>query len=414
MNDAERRILRKHHTTLLNTLDTKYMIPFLFEKEIVYEEDYLDDEPCRPERVKKMLMHLKDSCSFEQFIDCLRHEDSYTFLADDLERELSQANEQNDVDVVHQQRKINLFTERRKEVGEFRHKMKRCSHEKDFAKFQEYYEKAISDWNRVKLNRTKYNDQQRQKAADFCHAAYDAEIERRRVFVEKIELEGDILDKVQLMSAHTSCPTAPDVLYLARYSSALVMAGGSLEDGLTYLEDAEHKMELLPACRETGLVLYIKFNFLLMRHERDGTRIDKEELSKLGNSVITHFSTESDTISNDFKRIFLLKKAHMWLDMGVFLNVIGDDTVTASHIAETEKLLKELRRPELWNRMELRAKMVYSAIMSRLAHVKDNMNSPDAIKLAKKALKLAKKGKFPKEEKAIEYNLELLCKHESV
>ncbi|XP_033742148.1 uncharacterized protein LOC117328741 isoform X2 [Pecten maximus] len=408
MDDTERRILRKHHTILMETLDTKYMIPFLFEKEIVYEEDYLDDKPCRPERVKKMLLFLKDNCSFEQFIECLRHEESYSFLADDLEKALSHASEQNDV--VHQQRKINLFTERRKDVGEFRHKMKRCSHEKDFVTFRKYYEKAINDWDHIKHNRTKYNDQQRQRAADFCHAAYDAEIERRRVFYEKINLEGDILDKVQLMSAHTSCPTAPDVLYLARYSSALVMAGGTLEDALTYIEDAEHKMELLPACRETGLVLYIKFNFLLLRHERDRSRIDKDELSKLGNSVITHFSTESDTISNDFKRIFLLKKAHMWLDMGVFLNVIGDNKITDRHIEETEKLLKELHRPSLWDRMELRAKMVYYAVMSRLAQVKDNTNYSEAIELATKALRFAKEGKFPKEQRAIEYNLDLLRK----
>ncbi|XP_060071235.1 uncharacterized protein LOC132551141 [Ylistrum balloti] len=411
MNDIERRILRKHHTDLLKTLDTTFMIPFLFEREIVFEENYLDDIPCRPERVKKLLLFLKDNCSFELFVECLRHDDSYPFLADDLEKELSQADKLNDG--IQQQRKIDLFTERRKQVGEFRHKMKRCSHEKDFATFQKHYEKAINDWNHINRNRTRYNDQQRQRAADFCHAAYDAEIERRRVFYEKINLEGDILDKVQLMSAHTSCPTAPDVLYLARYSSALVMAGGTLEDGLTYIEDAEHKMELLPACRETGLVLYIKFNFLLLRHERDRTSIDKNELSKLGNSVITHFSTESDTVSNDFKRIFLLKKAHMWLDMGVFLNVIGEGQVTESDIQETEKLLKEIYRPFLWERMELRAKMVYYAVRSRLEYVKDNTNYSEAIKLAIKALRYAKEGGFPKEQKAIEYNSDLLRKHHS-
>ncbi|XP_033742149.1 uncharacterized protein LOC117328743 [Pecten maximus] len=340
MDDTERRILRKHHNILMETLDTKFMIPFLFEKEIVYEEDYLDDEQCRPERVKKMLLFLKDNCSFEQFIECLRHEESYSFLADVLEKALSHASEQNDV--VHQQRKINLFTERRREVGEFRHKMKRCSLEKDFVTFQKYYQKAINDWDHIKHNRTKYNDQQRHRAADFCHAAYDAEIERRRVFYEKIKLEGDILDKVQLMSAHTSCPIAPDVVFLTRFSSALVMAGGSLEDALTYIEDAEQTMGLLPACRETGLVLYSKFNFLLLRHERDGSRIDKDELSKLGNMVISHFSTESDTISNDFRRILLLKKAHTCLDMGVFLNVIGDYEVRDVHIQEAEQLLAEL------------------------------------------------------------------------
>ncbi|OWF52438.1 uncharacterized protein LOC110447759 isoform X2 [Mizuhopecten yessoensis] len=297
MDDAERRILRKHHTKLLETLDTKFMIPFLFENGIVYEENYLDDVPCRPERVKKMLLFLKDWCPFEMFLECLRHEDCYSFIADALEKD-----GQNDF--VHMQRKVNIFTDRRKQVGEFRHKLKRCSLENDSVTFLKYYEKAIRDWDNVICNRSKYNHQQRQRLADFCHAAYDAEIVRRRVFYENIKLQGDILDKMQLMSAHTSCPIAPDVIFLTRFSSALVMAGGSLEDGLACIEDAQQKMELLPACRETGLVLYSKFNFLLMKHERDRTSIDKEELSKLGNSVISHFSTESDTISNDFKRIF--------------------------------------------------------------------------------------------------------------
>ncbi|OWF52439.1 uncharacterized protein LOC110447757 isoform X2 [Mizuhopecten yessoensis] len=406
MNDDERHVLRIHHTTLLETLDTKFMIPFLYEKGIDFEENCFDNKLARPERVNNMLLSLKDKCHFDLFIECLRHDDSYPYIADDLEKELESVDSCNGT--VHNQRKVHLFTDRRQNVSDFRHKMKRCSHEKDFDTFRECYDKAIGDWEYVNNHRIKFNQQQRQKAADFCHAAYDAEIERRRVFYEKTPLKGDVLDELLRMCAHTSLPIASDTLFLARYSSALVMAGGSLEEGLTYIEDAEHKMALLPACRETGLVLYIKFNFLLLKHERDRTRIDKEELSKLGNSVISHFSTESDTISNDFKRIFLLKKAHTCLDMGVFLNVIGEFEVRDVHIEEAERLLNELHRPELWERMELRAKMVYTAIRSRLAQLKDPERPAEAIKLAKKSLQFAKRGHFPKEQKAIDYNLSLL------
>ncbi|OWF52437.1 hypothetical protein KP79_PYT12257 [Mizuhopecten yessoensis] len=94
--------------------------------------------------------------------------------------------------------------------------------------------------------------------------------------------------------------------------------------------------------------------------------------------------------------------------MGVFLNVIGDYEVSDVHIEEAGRLLIELRRPELWQRMELRAKMVYTAIRSRLAQLKYPEKPAEAIKLAKRALRLAKQGQFLKEQQSISYNLNSL------
>jgi len=236
--------------------------------------------------------------------------------------------------------------------------------------------------------------------------AIDSEMDRQRVKYKKNLHLSKLFQELACLAADTSTPTLPCVMKQARYGSARIMAGFSLEESMSYIQQAKQMMEVLPACFETGTVLYIEFNAQLHIYQHNKLPIDKQRMSMLGNRAIEHFAAEEQQIGDDFKRIFMLKIAYTKLGMGVFLDFLDSkESITDDLVKEADKLIKTVK-DQYWSRMERRAKMVYYSTKSRIMQIKEKPLM--SIQLSELSLKCAKRGHFEKEKSSIERNITVL------
>jgi len=388
MNRKEKLVLKDNHELLVQDLDTKEIRPFLFQHGAIDDETYLDNEPVREKRVEILLKHVKDNCSFETFVQSLKYNNSYVHLA---EKPITDKGSVRNVTRAIQ----------------FRHQMKRCTLQHDYETFDSLYNQALMDWDSAPKHQLQVS--KRQELADMYFMAIDAKIEQRRILFDKKLHESDLFDKLAIISTQTTNPTLPCIMQLARLGTAILMDGYSTENALSYILQAKQNIEegLLPACRETGIVIYIEFNIELQINERMNTKFDKEKFALLGTRAIEHFGEEAETVGDDFKRILLTKMARVDLGMGLFLDFVEDVVdVHEDHLKRAESILKEIEKEEMWTRMELRAKMAYYAMKSRVSHIRKDTFT--ALQLLEESLKYGIIGNFKKEIESINRNISML------
>ena len=364
---------------------------------------------------------MTDKCPFSVFIEALRYDNSYPWLADTLEKALEETNSGGNMNIERVPKIVEFFfSRRRQKLLSFRHDLKRYSHENDEFNFTSSYRSRHKIWKSlINVEKRKQLSPKllkfKTKAADFFLVACDAEVERRRIQYTNIPVGSSILQKFQNIMDYTSCPVANHILYLARSASAIVHTEGRpILEGLGRITLAEQEMDLLPQCIEKGLVVYIKYNLSCMQRNMEISNkvtvtIDKGQLAQIGKTCIDHYSHESEEVANDYRRIFFLKLAQLYMGMDIFCQIIPSDHQINVHEAKT--YLELLRsKKELLDRMELRARMRQLSVESRITHCEDT-NNRTAIRKMQRALRLAEQGGFKKEICALKFNIEYFRNH---
>lgn len=126
MNEAERQVLRSNHRDLVSLLDPYLIRPFLYEKNIVRNATFLDDEPVRTRRAETFLEYVKHNCSFTLFLEALSNDDTYGFVAKKLQDSLDKENKKEiAARTIPKTRKENIHTAWRVKAIKFRHRLKR-------------------------------------------------------------------------------------------------------------------------------------------------------------------------------------------------------------------------------------------------------------------------------------------------
>jgi len=407
MNANERLILRRNHTLLVEHLDPNYLLDILYEKGAISDEFLLQEDPVRSRWARKILLIIAENCSFKVFIEALEYENTYSFLSERLQlqiQSLESVNEMNECLPVLN--KPNIFTARRRKLIEFRHELKRLSHSGMLENFNKMKNTVITKWENEVHLMSKMNITSRQDMADMYFMALDAEVEHRRVIYDTTLYKDDIFKQIQLTAVHTTNPMITTMMFLARFGSSLVMAGKPLDEGLSYLHQAKQHMDFIPACRETGIVLYIEYNILSQKFAASPSEELRRTLLQQGGNAIDHFDKEDEEIGLDFKRMILLKICHVHLGIGLFLDFLPDVSVTEHNRQCARCFLEQVRHPRMWNRMETRWKMFYYIAKSRFLEIENKIS--EALKRAEKAEKCAKAGNFQKERINIYSNIQQL------
>ncbi|XP_060064381.1 uncharacterized protein LOC132544748 [Ylistrum balloti] len=375
MNEVERNVLLKRHRDLVDTIDPYELRPFLYSKGVLPGPTYLDDIPIRTKRAEIFLGYIVDTCSFSLFLEALSEDDAFDFLAVKLREDLENITRQNDHESqnVYHELKEDLNSTKRGMVVSFRHKLKRYSMSGATEEFFQECQKITDRWKAIpKPAKFLSNNKD---LADMYAMVLDAKMERRRILYDKtLHTDEELFDAMLGMSAYTSSANLPVAMYLVRYGSALLMAGKPVEEALSHVEQAKQRLQTLPACLESGVVLYIEYNMLISKkYENMPTDKMKNRLLKIGAQAIDHFGHEQETVGKDFRRILLIKQALLLLGIGLFLNNLDSVIVSKEDRERAEKLLQEIPTPNYWERMEPRWKVRYHAAKSKLFLLKDQM-----------------------------------------
>lgn len=248
MNEQEKAALQKSHLELINDLDAKDVSPYLFQNDLLTAEEYeeIDElngtQITKCKRLLRFLTRPSSKCTFEGFIQSLRYNDAYSFLADKVEEtlkdvlksrtvtatgtanqnETSQSSDlQNSAitersDVLYEPvRKINVFTKKRKTVLALGHKLKRLSHDGDYEGFQRIVQTIDSKFQRNKLNSTK-KISDRMELADMRFTSLEATTGAKRVQYDTSLSDGDVFRHMESLIPFTSNPRVSSMTYLAR------------------------------------------------------------------------------------------------------------------------------------------------------------------------------------------------------
>ncbi|XP_060064395.1 uncharacterized protein LOC132544763 [Ylistrum balloti] len=399
MNESERKALQTCHCDLVEIIEPLELRSFLYSKGVLPCPTFLGRDPVRTRRTEKFLEYIVDHCSFSLFLEALLIDNAYDFLVEKLQRELENISKDK-LKSVQFEIKEALFTPERAKAILFRHELKRYSLTGNSEAFLQR-SKAITDrWNAVP--KTEIFLDNHQELADMYFMVLDATMERRRILYDKTLYKDDkLFDTMQKMSLYTSSATLPVAMYLARYGSALLMAGRPVEEALSYVEQAKQRLQTLPACRESGVVLYIEYNMLIsQKYEKDPTLKMKKRLLEIGKESIDHFCREQEMVGKDFRRMVLIKQAHLHLGIGLFYNNLDSVDITAEDKNQAETILKEIRKEENMQRMENRWHVAFHVANSKLLHLEGKPN--EALTEMQNAEKHAREGKFNKELSNIE------------
>lgn len=390
MNESERKILRKCHCELVENIDPRELRSFLYSKGVLPNPTFLDDVEGRTRRTEQFLQYIVDKCTFSLFLESLSA-GGFDYLADKLLDEWENTNEDNSTaEHVYRERKEPLFTSKRAKTVLFRHKLKRYSMSGKTKEFLAECDKVSSKWNAIP--REEKFSSNNTELADMYYMVLDAKAERRRILFDKtLYKDEELFDNMLGITPYTSSANLPVVMYLVRYGSALLMAGKPLNDALSHLEQAKQRLQTVPACLESGIVLYIEFNMLLSdKYEKAPSAEMKNQLLKIGKASIDHCCREQDEVGKDIHRMMLIKQALLLLGIGLFLNNADNVIITKEDREQAEKMLKEIENPEHWERMEARWKVRYHVAQSKLFALKGRM--PESLAEAQLAAEFANVG----------------------
>ncbi|OWF35932.1 uncharacterized protein LOC110442321 [Mizuhopecten yessoensis] len=396
MNEIERKVLQRNHCNIVEVIEPLELRPFLYSKGVLPNPTFLGDDRVRTRRAEKFIEYIVENCSFSLFLDSLSKDSAYDFLAQKLQLELDDiSKDDTESRYVPYEIKESLFTPERAKAIWFRHELKRYSMTGNNEAFLQRSKTITDRWNAIP--KEKIFLENNQELADMYFMVLDATMERRRIVYDTTLYNDDeLFGKMQEMSLYTSSATLPTAMRLARYGSALLMAGRPVEEALSYVEEAKQRLQTLPACRESGVILYIEYNMLISeRYEKDPTVKMKNLLLKIGSESIDHFCREQETVGKDFRRMVLIKQALLLLGIGLFLNDVDNVFVTDEDKKQAETILQEIRKEENWKRMEHRWHVAYYVANSKLLRLEGQ--SEKALDEMQKASKYAIDGTFKKE-----------------
>lgn len=236
MNDKERDTLQSLHLTIVEDLDVKEVLPHLFQNKMITFQEYEEFEQLKEGRASKCrkllrtIVRPESNCTFEGFLQALRYNDAYSFLAEKLEETLAEtlrksaetSNENTNTkttDIVYEPvRKINVFTNKRKIISTLSHKLVELSRDGDINKFKDVVTAVNTKFKNNKLNMLT-NVRDRMHLADITFASIEAEISAKRVKFVKTVSEGDMFRDMESVIPFTSNPRVSSMSYLARFIS---------------------------------------------------------------------------------------------------------------------------------------------------------------------------------------------------
>ena len=162
-----------------------------------------------------------------------------------------------------------------------------------------------------------------------------------------------------------------------------------LDVGLQYLETAKHHAILVESGQETGMVYYIEGNILTQKYEKDPRDTSKDKVIKTAEIAISQFENEAPAIRTDCQRMLMLKMAFCYLGLGLFCKPIANVKVSETDLQMARNHLDFVEKPEVWEGMEVRRKMLYhvaKAELSRRGHNKElaRCHAKEAQKIAEK------------------------------
>ena len=234
------------------------------------------------------------------FIEIVRP--SYYFLAEEFDAAFDKYNKSH----IFKPRKLSIFTEHRQKALAMRHKLKRLSHTGDIDTFYKEIRYWEEQW--FEFDHSIGSDETRLEIADMYFMCLDAIMEHRRVICDRSLYEDrEVFSKFKALAEGTSEPHLARMMFHARRGSSRLLAGHPLGESIEDVEKALTMAEFLPACRETGVVLYIHFNMVSNRYEKNPNEEDRKYLLDTAKRANDHFSREDETQGNDFRRMVLLK-----------------------------------------------------------------------------------------------------------
>ncbi|KAL3841356.1 hypothetical protein ACJMK2_019514 [Sinanodonta woodiana] len=396
MDSLEIKVVRELNVDLVRDLNPPDIASYLLSKGCLTDEQVRDllcnDTASRKVSCQRFLLYIVEQCPFQIFIDALRYDDTYPFLAESLEERLKYRKEESVVQTQDRDRlfasvgKISIHHKNRRKLAALAHKLKNFSHDGDVDKFRQINERINRRFERYKL-RSDRHIKDNMELADMRFVALEAEVSLRRVQYDVSLYESDIFTDMREILPFTTNPTVSSMTYLARYASAKSMME-SLEVGLGYLNYAKQHAEMVEPCKETGMVFYIEVNLLSQIYEKNPVPDLKQQILQRTELAISHFNTEEE-FGNDFHRMLLLKKVFCQLGIGLFGKRIVGVEVDIEDMRCAESYLSYLEHPDIWNEMEARRKMLFFIAKSELCRRQGkidiaSMNAERAENLAKK------------------------------
>ncbi|XP_060596436.1 uncharacterized protein LOC132750459 [Ruditapes philippinarum] len=397
MNAEEKEVLQRLHLTVVEDLDVKEILPHLFQNKMITFEEYEEFEQLNEARATKCrkllrtIMRPGSNCTFDGFLQALRYNDVYSFLADQLEQTFAETRnksvyrQESKNEVIYEPvRKINVFTKRRRAISALSHKLKRLSHDGDIGKFQKLVTAIDTKFKENKLNMFK-NVTDRMQLADMRFASLEAGISAKRVQYDKTVSGGDMFRHMESVIPFTSNPRVSSMSYLARYGSAIAMKD-SVDDGLAYVQFAKEHAEHVSPCKESGMVYYIEVNLLSQKYEADPSDHLKTNILKTSEQGIAQFIDENEEVKNDYQRMLLIKMIFCYLGVGLFCKKIEKSKTSKADIEEAKKIIDFVETSNIWRGMEKRRKMLFYVAKSEFYKQQGNLDL--AMVHAKEARKL--------------------------
>ena len=381
--------LRSCLTNFRDTVDYLIIKGHLIQEGILTPSqiEKIEKSPVRSERCQNLLTELifNKPSDIKPFLDIV--DKDYSFLVEFFKVKFAEMH-----GTVKKQLTLDIFTDyRRQHTVPLRHSLKLLSHQGKMTEFNAIINEWKTKWEKS-LRKKVITDAQKQRLADMYFMTLDAQLEHRRVICDRSLVKDEqLFNDVKNISIMTSQPYLSFMMYLARHGSAKLLAGMPLEESIQEVEEALSRFELIPACRETGIVLYIYFNMLSSKYEKNPSQSERTKLLELAKKAIHHFGREDEKMGEDFKRMVLTKIALVNLGIGVYGNPIKEVPVSQENIKNAKEILVEIQK-KYWEKLETRWKMFFYVARTKICEW--NGERDDAFQSISKALKLSSKGKF--------------------
>lgn len=400
MDAIEHEVFRELLPDIFEDLDPLEILPVLYKLLPLDFCKRLRKLQFRQERVSVFIEKALDCMTLNELFEAFAYQNSFTFFNDKIEGMLKQKYQSNEIYCC---KKGNMFTKHRQELVEFRHTLKVYSLSGDQASFERKVNNIVNLWTDSNY-RTSLSTKDLRKLADRYFFVRDAQCENMRLRYDRNLDSTNILSEIVNVAPFTSNPALTTMMYLARKGSAMIMADpSSHERAFTqYIEIAVQNTELVQSCRETGLVFYIKYNFMCLKYERSYDPEIKKSLFRIAEKAVDDFCREYEKVASDFQNIFRIKLAHLRLGIGVLGNNIEWVSITREDIQEAAALLDQVKLEQLANRW----KWGFYIAKAKIDWITGDLEN--ALHIAENAYSLVVKGNFKSEVKGTAEIIETL------
>ncbi|KAH3833745.1 uncharacterized protein LOC127879248 [Dreissena polymorpha] len=422
MNKQELSAVRKVTPFILDNLDVKDIVPYLWQHDLVSQsvtDELLELNETRRSKCQRFLNYIlsvDSKCTFEGLLSALRFKSVHNFIADQLQNECvttvdstddiqeqnvdvhstKQIDEQPRKEMLCQNvRKIEIVT--RKNISAVSVKLKRLSHNAQFDTLKNVASKIKRAYYKTRM---KQNGKITSKMflADMHFVSLETLFGMRREQYKNFEDAHDYLQEMNNLIPFTKDPTICSMVYLSRLGSAVAMEtqnAQAVDDGLSYLQFAKEHAEHISPGKDTGMVYYIETNLLFEKYE---TNPSSEMKTKILNTIeigMSHFAEESEDVKRDLKRQLMIKMAYCYLGLGIFGNRIENVAIENSDVVHAKNVIDCIETSEMWDGMEKRRKMLFYHVKAEYYRQIGNMDLSRMY--ARQANRLAEKYHWTKE-----------------